>query len=359
MEAEPETKVVPAAESAPAGGVAVIRRRIGRYEIIQRLGHGGMATVYLARATGSAGFEKLVAIKVIHPHLAADPELVDMFLDEARIAARIHNPHVVEILDLGHEQGDYFMVMEAVDGETLSALIRKLRPSDGRLPLPVVLQILIDACEGLRAAHELRDADGNLLGLIHRDISPQNLLIDLSGWVKIVDFGIMKAKGRRTDTRTGQLRGKLPYMSPEQAQSRPLTATCDLFALGVILWELLTGQRLFAGENDVETLARVVACERPPLASVRPDLPASLAAILDRALAREPGDRYPTAEAMLGDLRQLLREIDDGGDPRTSLAAIMREHFGDQAEYRRRASARGGSRPRIALVPDADADGGP
>jgi serine/threonine-protein kinase len=359
MEAEPETKVVPL--EPPASGteadVRQLRRRIGRYEVLQRLGHGGMATVYLARATGSAGFEKLVAIKVIHPHLAAEANLVEMFLDEARIAAQIHNPHVVEILDLGHERGDYYMVMEFVDGETLSALIRALRPEDEHLPLPVVLQILIDACEGLRAAHELRDADGNLFGVIHRDVSPQNLLIDHEGWVRIVDFGIMKAKGKRTDTRTGQLRGKLPYMSPEQAQSRPLTPACDLFALGVILWELCTGQRLFAGENDVETLAKVVACQRPPLAEVRPDLPASLERVLERTLARDPGDRYESAAAMTRDLRRLQRELADrdrDGEPRAKLAAIMRERFGEQAEYRR-ASTRAG-RPKIALV-GADAGG--
>ncbi len=361
MEAEPETKVVPL--EPPASGheadVRQLRRRIGRYEVLQRLGHGGMATVYLARATGSAGFEKLVAIKVIHPHLAAEPNLVEMFLDEARIAAQIHNPHVVEILDLGHERGDYFMVMEFVDGETLSALIRALRPEGEHLPLPVVLQILIDACEGLRAAHELRDADGNLFGVIHRDVSPQNLLIDHEGWVRIVDFGIMKAKGKRTDTRTGQLRGKLPYMSPEQAQSKPLTPACDLFALGVILWELCTGERLFAGENDVETLAKVVACERPPLAEVRPDLPPALERVLDRTLARDPEERYESAAAMVRDLRQLQRELADrdrDGEPRAKLAAIMRARFGEQAEYRR-ASTRAG-RPKIALVGGAEGSAG-
>ncbi|MEZ4380221.1 MAG: serine/threonine-protein kinase [Nannocystaceae bacterium] len=335
-----------------------MRRRIGRYDILQRLGYGGMATVYLARATGSAGFEKLVAIKVIHPHLAADPNLVEMFLDEARIAAQIHNPHVVEILDLGTDRGDYFMVMEFVDGETLSALIRKLRPKGERLPLAVILQILIDACEGLRAAHELRDADGHALGVIHRDVSPQNLLLDVDGWVRIVDFGIMKAKGKRTDTRTGQLRGKLPYMSPEQAQSKPLTPACDLFALGVILWELCTGERLFAGENDVETLRKVVACERPPLVDVRPDLPAALEGILARTLARDPNDRFASAAEMVRELRGLLREVDKGaGEPRAMLAAIMRERFGEQAEYRRatlRASRSGAGRPRISLVRGQD-----
>ncbi len=355
MEAEPETKVVPLVEPPVSGHEAEtrpLRRKIGRYEVLQRLGHGGMASVFLARATGSAGFEKLVAIKVIHPHLAAEQTLVEMFLDEARIAAQIHNPHVVEILDLGHDRGDYYMVMEYVDGETLSALIRMQREQSGHLPLSVVLQILLDACEGLRAAHELRDADGNPLGVIHRDVSPQNLLIDLNGWVRIVDFGIMKAKGKRTDTRTGQLRGKLPYMSPEQAEARPVTPSCDLFALGVILWELLTGMRLFAGETDAQTLSRVIACKRPPLAEVRPDLPDSLERVLARTLARDPAERYASAAEMLRDLRQILRELtSEGGEPRAGLAAIMQEYFGQQAEYRR-ATLRSKSRPKIALVGD-------
>jgi len=360
MEAEPETKVVPLEEQSASGHEAdarQLRRQIGRYEVLHRLGHGGMATVYMARATGSAGFEKLVALKVIHPHLAAEPNLVEMFLDEARIAAQIHNPHVVEILDLGHERGDYYMVMEFVDGETLSALIRKLRATEEHLPLAVVLQILIDACEGLRAAHELRDGDGSPFGVIHRDVSPQNLLIDLDGWVRIVDFGIMKAKGKRTDTRTGQLRGKLPYMSPEQAESRPLTPACDLFALGVVLWELCTGERLFAGKSDVETLAKVVACERPSLASVRPDLPEVLETVLEKTLARDPSVRYSSAAQMGKELRLLLRDVvrTEDGEPRALLAAIMREGFGEQSEYRRAMTRRDRpGRPSLALVQTDD-----
>jgi len=278
MEPEPETKVLPAgpAEATTASALATVdpmatRRTIGRYELVQRLGHGGMATVYLGRATGNAGFEKLVAIKVIHPHLAAEPEFVEMFLEEARIAARIQSPHVAGILDLGHDDGLHFMVMEYIDGETLSGLLRQLRPRDERLPIPVVLQILIDACEGLTSVHNLRDVDGHLYGLVHRDVSPQNLMIGFDGWTKIVDFGLAKATGKR-HTHTGHLRGKLAYMSPEQARGRPLTAAADLFALGVILWELLTGKRLFAGETDAETLDNVMRCELPAISALRADV---------------------------------------------------------------------------------------
>jgi len=357
MEPEPQTKVLPpghadATHVAPGDSMAAYDA-LGRYEIVQRLGHGGMATVYLARATGNAGFEKLVAIKVIHSHLAAEPEFVEMFLEEARIAAKIQSPHVAGILDLGHEDGLHFMVMEFIDGETLSALIRQLRPRDERLPLPVVLRILVDACEGLTAVHDLRDADGNPYGLVHRDMSPQNLMIGFDGWTKIVDFGLVKATSKR-HTHTGHLRGKLAYMSPEQARGKPLTASADLFALGVVFWELLTGKRLFAGDSDAETLDRVVRCELPPLRTLRDDLPPDIEPILRRALARDPADRYPSADAMLADLRRSLREHLGPEDPRKQLAAIMRQHFAEQHKYRSaalRGASRAPGRPRMHLVP--------
>jgi len=357
VEPEPQTKVLPpghtdATNVAPGDSMATCRS-LGRYEIVQRLGHGGMATVYLGRATGNAGFEKLVAIKVIHSHLAAEPEFVEMFLEEARIAAKIQSPHIAGILDLGHEDGLHFMVMEYIDGETLSGLIRQLRPRNERLPLPVVLQILIDACEGLTAVHDLRDADGHPYGLVHRDMSPQNLMIGFDGWTKIVDFGLVKATSKR-HTQTGHLRGKLAYMSPEQARGKPITASTDLFALGVVFWELLTGKRLFAGESDAETLDRVVRCEVPALRTQRDDLPPDIEPILRRALAREPADRYASADAMLADLRRSLREHLGTEDPRKQLAAIMRQHFEEQHKYRvaaLRGASRGPGRPRMHLVP--------
>ena len=357
MEPELETKVLPPGH-ADATAIAstdpiAARRLIGRYEIVQRLGHGGMATVYLCRATGSAGFEKLVAIKVIHPHLAAEPEFVEMFLEEARIAAKIQSPHVAGILDLGEDEGLYYMVMEYIDGETLSGLLRQLRPRGEVLPLGVVLQIAVDACEGLVAVHELCDPDGQPYGLVHRDMSPQNLMVGFDGWIKIVDFGLVKATGKH-HTHTGHLRGKLAYMSPEQARGKPVNASADLFALGVVLWELLTGKRLFAGETDAETLDRVTRCELPSLAEQRGDLPAELEPILRRALARDPADRYATADSMLADLRRCLLVHLGAVDPRKQLAALMRRHFDEQAKYRS-AALRGGSRapsrPRIHIVP--------
>ncbi|MCY0988303.1 serine/threonine-protein kinase [Nannocystis sp. ILAH1] len=351
MELEPETKVLPrgnadVASPPPGDGSLHALQRIGRYEVVQRLGHGGMATVYLGRATGSAGFERVVAIKVIHQHLAAEPEFVGMFLDEAKIAARIHSPHVAGILDLGEDSGFYFMVLEYIDGETLSALLRQLRPADERLPLAVALQVLADACEGLVAVHGLRDPDGRPYGLVHRDMSPQNLMVNFDGWTKIVDFGLVKATGLRNSNHTGHLRGKLAYMAPEQARGKPLSAGTDLFALGVIFWEMLTGRRLFAGEGDAETLENVMRCEVPPLREFRPDLPSGVEALLQRALAPTPEERYASAEAMLADIRALLRECGDTSEPRRALGAIMRHHFAEQAKYRM-AAIRGASRGEL------------
>jgi serine/threonine-protein kinase len=350
MEAEADTKVVAARtrdpDPPPPGNVVDFvgpRRRVGRYELLQRLGHGGMATVFLSRASGTAGFEKLMAVKVIHPHLASEPEFVEMFLDEARIAARIHHPHVVEILDLGREEGVFFMVMEYVEGETLASLLRQLNKADERLPLAVALQIVADACGGLAAAHDLVDRDGTPFKLVHRDVSPHNLLVAMSGVVKVVDFGIMKAAGKRSSTLTGQLRGKLPYMSPEQARSETLDHRTDLFALGAVLWELLTGERLFGGRTESEVLMRVADCEVPDIATKRSDLPAAVGAVLRRALAADREERYGSAQEMLRDLRAIMRQVDDGEDPRDVLAATMKRHFGGRIEYLHAAVRESGS----------------
>lgn len=350
MEAETETKVIDR-ESKDAAPSALVRDplsvggTVGRYELVHRLGHGGMAAVYLGRATGRAGFEKLVAVKVIHPHLAAEPEFVEMFLDEARIAARLHHPHVVEIHDLGEDDGVFFMVMEYVEGETLASVLRQLRKQEDRLPLRAVLQVVADACEGLSAAHELTHPDGRPMHLVHRDVSPHNLLVGMGGRVKVVDFGIAKATGRRSSTRTGQLRGKLAYMSPEQAGGEAIDHRTDLFALGAVLWELLTNERLFMGETESETIARVNACDVPDIGTRRDDLPPGVVDLVVRALARDPNDRFETAQDMLRETRVLLRSLEGEAEPREELAAVMERLFSARISYIRaavrRASASG------------------
>jgi serine/threonine protein kinase len=336
-----------------------LRRWVGRYELIHRLAHGGMATVYLGRAKGKAGFEKVVAVKVIHPHLASEAEFVGMFLDEARIAARIHHPHVVEILDLGESEGGYYMVMEFIEGENLAALVRALAnsPERKRLPVGVILQILSDTLEGLAAAHELKDIHGRPYQLVHRDVSPHNILINLDGWAKVGDFGIMKAAGKASNTKTGELRGKLAYMSPEQARGGHVDLRTDLFAVGVIGWELLTGRRLFACTTEAATLEKVIACEVPLLDPVEHDRPEltdagelreGLDALLGKALAARPEDRFADARQMLGEVRRLRRlAFDLGGDatrtePRKHLGALMTRYFQARVDYARVALRRTG-----------------
>ena len=345
MEAEPETKVVDhesktKGESAQVLNLIGTDHVIGRYELVHRLGHGGMATVFLGRATGRAGFEKLVAVKVIHPHLANEPEFVEMFLDEARIAARLHHPHLVQILDADEDDGVFYMVMEYVEGDTLASLVRQLRKHEQRLPLSAVLQIAADAAEGLACAHELADRDGEPYGLVHRDVSPHNLLVGMDGHTKVVDFGIMKAAGKRSNTLTGQLRGKLSYMRPEQAKGRPLDQRSDLFALGAVIWELCTNERLFEAATESETLELVSKCTVPTLAEIRPDLPEGLEDVVRKALARDAKDRYQSAQQMLRDIRALQRDIEVDVDPRAELSKVMHKHFSARVEYIRAAVRR-------------------
>jgi serine/threonine-protein kinase len=350
MQAEDVTKVIDREPEAPVEDVSSEEESVseakpaevetgrvlhGRYELIHRLGHGGMASVYLGRAIGTAGFERLVAVKVIHPHLANESEFVEMFLDEARIAAKIHHPNVCETLDLGDDDGVFFMVMEYVEGETLSSLVRQLLKREEKLPITVALQIAADACRGLEAAHSLEDHDGTALNLVHRDVSPHNLLVTMDGRVKVVDFGIMKAAGKRSNTLTGQLRGKLTYMSPEQARGEPVDRRSDIYAMGVILWELLAGARFYRGETDSEILAQVSLGRRQNIGDYREDVPESVQELLEKALAESRYDRFETAEEMLKGLRAALRHLLDADedDPREVLGGVMTRFFGTRIKY--------------------------
>ncbi len=348
MQAEAETKVVEARSKpsrpnpTPSSGLPH-DRQIGRYDLLHRIGHGGMATVYLGRAVGTAGFEKLVAVKVIHPHLANEPDFVEMFLDEARIAARIRHPNVVETLDLGREGDAFFMVMEFVEGDTLATLLRELRSAGELLPVPSVLRMVADACEGLAAAHDLVDPDGVPYHLVHRDISPHNLLAGLDGRVRVVDFGIMKAAGKRSNTLTGQLRGKLQYMSPEQARGHAIDRRTDVFALGAVMWELLTNTRLVSGETESEILAHVCQFTLPEIEELRADLPPAVRRILARALEPDLERRYVDTHEMLRDLRTALRACESAEDPRESIAAMMKRYFEDRIAY-----VRASAKPRSA-----------
>ncbi len=237
------------------------QKRYGRYETLRLIASGGMASVYLGRALGAGGFERLVAIKVMHPHIAHERDFVSMFLDEARLAARIRHPNVVPTLDVASD--GTFIVMEYVEGASLFAISRMLREEEGALlPLPVALRIFIDGLEGLGAAHELKGADGELLNIVHRDVSPQNIIVGVDGISRITDFGVAHARSRITSTRGGQLKGKLPYMAPEQLRSEPVDRRTDVYAAGVVLWELLTGAPLFVGDSDAAIACSIL--DGPP-----------------------------------------------------------------------------------------------
>ncbi|MCA9588320.1 MAG: serine/threonine protein kinase, partial [Myxococcales bacterium] len=240
-------------------------RVVGRYALYGALAAGGMATVHLGRLLGPVGFSRTVAIKRLHAQFAADPEFVSMFLDEARVAARIRHPNVVPTLDVVTTDGELFLVMEYVPGESLAKLTRAVRERGERIPLPVMSAIMVGTLLGLHAAHEATDERGEPLHIVHRDVSPQNVLVGTDGVAKILDFGVAKAAGRIQTTREGQIKGKLAYMPPEQLRGGDVTRKCDVYAAGVMLWELLTGQRLFSGDNEGAVVARVLEgrIERP------------------------------------------------------------------------------------------------
>ena len=289
---------------------------LGRYRLVVELASGGMATVFLARAEGPAGFEKLVALKRIHPHLAKEKSFVDMFLDEARIASRIHHPSVCTVFDFGAADESYFIAMEYLVGEPLSRVCKAIATNEefaksDRLST-VAAHIIGDACEGLHAAHELRGKDGKSLDVVHRDVSPQNLFISYDGHVKVVDFGIASATDRLHHTATGQIKGKFGYMAPEQAQAKNPDRRADIWSLGVVLWEMLTLKRLFRRPTTAQTLYAVLSDEVPPPSSIRPGIPAELDAIVLRALARDVDQRYQTASE-LG--RDLVKFAAKAGEP--------------------------------------------
>jgi serine/threonine protein kinase len=305
---------------------------LGRYEILGALARGGMATVYLGRHSGEAGFKRLYAIKVLHPHLADDGSFVDMLLDEARIAARLHHPNVVPIVDLGSQDGSHYVVMEYVEGCSLSALLAKYRDSR---PPRLIVPLVLDALAGLDAAHSLTDDDGKSLGLVHRDVSPQNILVGVDGSARITDFGIAKAASKINSTQPGQLKGKLAFMAPEQLKNASnVDARTDVFAAGAMLWSALTGRRLFLGASDAETLNNVLTLEVPKPSTVGFQPPAELDEVCLRALEREPDKRYQTAAEMEDALRAAAEKAGVIGSKR-EVAEWLASAFGDELAERR------------------------
>ncbi len=268
----------------------------GRYTLLRKIASGGMGQVLLGKK-GADGFEKLVVIKRILPHLVEDEEFFAMFQDEARITMRLDHPNIARINEFGEENGIHFIEMEYVAGEDLRRLDKRARAAGSPIPLGVILRVIADAAAGLDFAHKAKDSKGNPLNLVHRDVSPQNVLVGFDGSVKMIDFGVAKAIGRAQHTATGILKGKFPYMSPEQADGRDMDARSDVFALGIVLWELLVGRRLFKGESDVQTQRLVKACQVPAPSTLAPSLSSELDDIVLKSLARNREHRYKDAAA--------------------------------------------------------------
>ncbi len=280
---------------------------LGKYTLVRKLAAGGMAEVFLARVEGPAGFEKMVVVKRILSHLAEDPSFISMFLSEAKLAAQLNHPNVVQVFDFGEQNGTWFLVMEPIDGLNLRSLFRKAAEKGEYLPVAVAMKLAVMALEGLAYAHEFTDPNtGEPLALVHRDVSPDNILVGRNGSVKVVDFGIAKAANQTHLTRTGNVKGKFAYMPPEQLQGQKLDARADLFAMGVVLYELLTSRKPFDVSNDAVVVRAILYETFSPLATYRPEAPPELQQILDRAFAKNVAERYPSARAMAADLERLL-----------------------------------------------------
>ena len=274
------------------------QRAAGAYTLYGKIASGGMASVHFGRRAGAAGFARTVAIKRLHPHLADDPDFRSSLIDEARLTARIRHPNVVSTLDVVASEGELLVVMEYIHGESLSRLLRGEEALGRRVPLPIVSAIIGGALRGLGAAHGATSEQGAFLGLVHRDVSPQNVVVGTDGLARILDFGVAKAAGRLQMTGEGVIKGKVAYMAPEHLEGREVTAAVDIYAMGVVLWEALAGRRLFAGDDDTTLLVRVLNGVSLPPSHYAPEVSSELDAVVMKALARDPVQRFATADAM-------------------------------------------------------------
>jgi eukaryotic-like serine/threonine-protein kinase len=281
--------------------------RLGPYELLRRIATGGMAEVYLARRAGPHGFQKIVAVKRILPQFARDPDFVAMFVDEARVCARLGHPNIVQVFDFGEDQGELYMAMEYVDGTTGARLVRAVAARSEEIPLEVCLYVTLSVLRALECAHGARDEEGKPLSLVHRDVSPGNVLIDRSGAVKLTDFGIARAAEIERRTDAGQLKGKLGYMSPEQVVGRDLDARSDIFTLGIVLAEMLILRPLFGGGKELDVLIRIRDADLSPIDRAVGRVPDDLRAVLFRALARDPALRWPSALAFAEAIEDIVR----------------------------------------------------
>ncbi len=297
-------------DASKLGAEEALPRRFGKYTLLRRMATGGMAEIFLALQRSVAGFEKLIVIKRILPAMNQDRGFIDMLLHEARVAATLSHPNIVQTIDVGQVDGTYFIALEHVHGEDLRSIVRQMKKKAvTEFPLEHALAVILGMCAGLSYAHERRDLDGTPLNIVHRDVSPQNVIVGFAGDVKVVDFGVAKSGTQSAEeTKSGQLKGKIPYMSPEQARGEEVDHRSDIFALGVMLFELTTGRRLFKGANDLETLKLIVDRDYPRPSWVAGGYPLALESIVMRALEKDVQKRYQSAREMQADLEAFVRD---------------------------------------------------
>ncbi len=333
----------------------------GKYRLLERIAVGGMAEVFLAVRPGLEGFEKTLAIKRIRPHLSSEEAFVRMFLFEAKLAAQLTHPNVVQIYDLGKIDDSYYIAMEYIFGRDMSRVVPKAEKAGIAFPLEYALSITASVLEGLSYAHQKTDDFGEPLSIVHRDLTPENIMVGWNGCVKILDFGIAKAASQTDLTRAGEIKGKLSYMSPEQGMGKVLDARSDVFTLGVVLYEWVTGYRLFNGENEMAILKSIIEGRIYPPSYFREDVPEPVEAILMKALAKERDERYQSGREMLLDIQGFLNEI--GFVPTSAhLSTFMRQIFADEIEAERQALARSAQErkrrtpPPLPEAPAAEAE---
>jgi serine/threonine protein kinase len=304
-----------------------------RYRVVEKLESGGMAEVFRAESEGLQGFKKQVAIKRVLPHLSEKKKFISMFLDEARLSAQLSHSNCVQVFDIGVGDNAYFIVMEYVDGANLKAIAESLRKHGREFPVQPATLIALEICKGLSYAHELRDPNGADMKIVHRDMSPPNVLVTKYGEIKIVDFGLAKANSQLERSEPGIIKGKFSYLSPEAAMGQEVDARTDIFAVGIILWELLAGQRLFLGETDFQTVKKVQQAVVPPISSINKQVPPELEKIITRTLARDPAARYQTARELGADLNKFMFKF---GQPVSTfdIASLVAVTMRDRARMR-------------------------
>ncbi|HEY5241991.1 MAG TPA: serine/threonine-protein kinase, partial [Polyangiaceae bacterium] len=327
MSATPSNRTPTVFTGAPA--------RIGSYQLLVPIASGGMATVYLARQVGPGGFEREVALKLTHAFLREQPEWVMELVEEAKLASRIHHPNVVQVLDVQDGPSGVFLVMQYVEGDTLYGLSRRAAAASRRIPTDIALRILLDALAGLHAAHELRDAEGRPLEIVHRDFTPQNILVGVDGVSRLADFGVAKSVARIGATRTGVIKGKAAYMSPEQVRAMPVDQRADVWAAGVVAWELFAGRRLHhRTETSIELLLKVATQMPPRLRTACPDIPAAVDEAVAFALTLDLARRCPSAAELAERLTRGWADAAGAAEP-ADVAAYVRAAVGEELTTRR------------------------